>query len=197
MIVSDDIKSKKQDLLQKPVLPQELYFFVFQTDAGWMSVLGSSNGLLHITLPLKTEREVYERFGDRLDKAVHSPDRFEDLVERFKAYIKGHHVDFPDKLDLSGATSFQRAVWQAAKRIPYGQTRSYGWIAGQIGKPEAARAVGQALGKNPLPIIIPCHRVLAGDGRLGGFTGGLDMKRYLLSLENPEPALFEKQEPSP
>ena len=74
---------------------------------------------------------------------------------------------------------------------------AYGWIAGQIGKPEASRAVGQALGRNPLPIIIPCHRVLAGDGGLGGFTGGLEMKRYLLSLENTELALFEKQEASP
>jgi len=192
MIVSDDIKSKKQDLLKKPAVSQELYFFVFQTDAGWMCVLGSVTGLLNIALPLKTEREVYERLGDRLDKATYSPERFEDLVERFHAYCKGHHVDFPDDLDLSGATSFQRAVWQAARRIPYGQTRSYGWLAGQIGKPEAARAVGQALGKNPLPIIVPCHRVLAGDGGLGGFTGGLEMKRYLLSLENTEPALFEK-----
>jgi methylated-DNA-[protein]-cysteine S-methyltransferase len=184
MIVSDDIVMRKNDLHKKPAVTQELSFFVFQTDAGWMSVLGSATGLRHITLPHKTEREVYERLGDRLDKAVLSPDRFEDLVGQFRAYISGHHVDFPDKLDFSRATSFQRAVWQAARGIPYGQTRSYGWLAGQIGKPEAARAVGQALGKNPLPIIIPCHRVLAGDGGLGGFTGGLEMKQYLLSLEN-------------
>jgi len=74
-------------------------------------------------------------------------------------------------------------VWQATRLIPYGETRSYLWVAVQIGKPGAARAVGQALGRNPLPVIIPCHRVIASDGGLGGFTGGLVMKRRLLELE--------------
>jgi methylated-DNA-[protein]-cysteine S-methyltransferase len=76
-------------------------------------------------------------------------------------------------------------VWLATQKILHGETRSYGWIAGQLGKPEAARAVGQALGRNPLPIIVPCHRVVSGNGGLGGFTGGLDMKKYLLELEKP------------
>jgi len=74
-------------------------------------------------------------------------------------------------------------VWQATRLIPYGETRSYLWVAVQIGKPGAARAVGQALGRNPLPVIVPCHRVIAADGGLGGFTGGLEMKRRLLELE--------------
>lgn len=112
-----------------------------------------------------------------------SPDAFSDLVERLKEYYLGRKVAFPDKLDLTGATPFQRAVWTAAQRIPYGETRSYRWVAERIGKPQAARAVGQALGRNPLAIIVPCHRVLASDGRLGGFGGGLEMKRRLLQRE--------------
>jgi len=92
---------------------------------------------------------------------------------------------FPDRLDLSGATPFQRMVWEATRLIPYGETRSYAWVAGQVNKPGAARAVGQALGRNPLPIIIPCHRVIRGDGSLGGFSNGLEVKERLLHLENP------------
>ncbi len=108
---------------------------------------------------------------------------FKDLIERFRAYFYGHKVVFADELDLSGATSFQCRVWKATGLIPYGETRSYMWVAEQIGKPGAVRAVGQALSRNPLPIIIPCHRVLSSDGRLGGFTGGVETKRSLLSLE--------------
>lgn len=104
-------------------------------------------------------------------------------MEQLTAYFIGCPVYFPDELDLSRATPFQRRVWQAARLIPYGQTRSYAWVAGQAGAPLAARAVGQALGMNPLPVIIPCHRVLASDGAMGGFTGGLEMKQRLLALE--------------
>lgn len=112
-----------------------------------------------------------------------SPQFFEDLAERLRAYYAGRKVDFPDELDLSTATIFQREVWEATKLIPYGETRSYKWVAEQIAKPKAVRAVGQALGKNPLPVIVPCHRVLASKGGLGGFGGGLEMKRFLLQLE--------------
>ncbi|MFH1652060.1 MAG: MGMT family protein, partial [Chloroflexota bacterium] len=103
--------------------------------------------------------------------------------------FRGVPVAFPDALDLEAATEFQRRVWRAAREIPYGETRSYAWIAGKLGQPGATRAVGQALGRNPLLIVIPCHRVLAGDGSLGGFRGGLPWKKFLLGLEKvAEPA---------
>ena len=121
--------------------------------------------------------------GDRANHATRSPDLFDDLMERFKSYLSGHQLTFPDKLDFSGATPFQREVWQATRLIPCGETRSYRWVADQIGNPKAVRAVGQALGSNPLPIIVPCHRVVASDGKLGGFSGGLEMKKLLLCLE--------------
>jgi methylated-DNA-[protein]-cysteine S-methyltransferase len=162
---------------------QQLFYSVFKTAAGWAVILGSSAGLIRTTLPQPSEKEAMSSLGNSLSRTTLSPDRFEDLIKRFQAYFSGRRVDFPDILDLSEATSFQRKVWEAAQRIPYGQTRSYAWVAGQLGKPGAARAVGQALGKNPLPIIIPCHRVLASSGRLGGFSGGLEMKKYLLTLE--------------
>ena len=145
--------------------------------------MGSSAGLVRTTLPQPSQREVYSWLGDSVSRATLSSPHFEGLRERFQAYFSGNRVDFPDELDLSGATPFQRSVWQTARLIPYGQTRSYAWLAGQAGSPGAARAVGQALGRNPLPIIIPCHRVLASNGGLGGFSGGLEMKRFLLNLE--------------
>lgn len=86
-------------------------------------------------------------------------------------------------MDLSGGTPFQRKVWGALRQIPYGQTRSYAWVAQRIGKPKAARAVGAACGANPIPVIIPCHRVVASDGSLGGYTAGLAWKKKLLRLE--------------
>jgi methylated-DNA-[protein]-cysteine S-methyltransferase len=148
--------------------------------------LGSDAGLRRATLPQRTERAVRDLLGDSLKDAESAPRWFGDLIERYRAYFSGRQADFPDELDLDGATLFQRSVWGAARGIPCGQTRSYAWIAGRVGSPGAARAVGQALGRNPLPVIIPCHRIVAENGELGGFSGGLPMKRLLLALEaNP------------
>ncbi len=148
-----------------------------------MGILGSTTGLLSLVLPQRSPRQVRQRFGNSLEGAAPSPDSLQDLVRRLMAYLDGHRVTFPDRLDLSRATAFQREVWGVARLIPYGETRSYGWVAAQIKRPGAARAVGQALARNPLPIIIPCHRVLASNGNLGGYSGGLEMKRHLLALE--------------
>jgi methylated-DNA-[protein]-cysteine S-methyltransferase len=86
-------------------------------------------------------------------------------------------------LDLDGAGEFDRRVWGAAREIGYGETDTYGGIAARIGRPGAARAVGQALGRNPIPVIVPCHRVLRADGSIGGFSAGLDWKVKLLEME--------------
>jgi methylated-DNA-[protein]-cysteine S-methyltransferase len=115
--------------------------------------------------------------------AVADPDPFGDLPTRLGRYLKGEHVSFDDEFDVNGTSTFKRAVWAATRAIPYGQTCSYGWIARQIGNPRALRAVGQALAKNPLPIVVPCHRVIGSDGSLTGFEGGLEMKRCLLEIE--------------
>ena len=105
------------------------------------------------------------------------------LAEReLREYFAGRRKKFTVALDLDG-TDFQRASWEAMRKIPYGKTISYGDQARSIGKPKAFRAVGSANGRNPIPIIVPCHRVLAGDGSLGGYSLGLAMKRKLLALE--------------
>jgi len=107
-----------------------------------------------------------------------------DLRQKLCRYFDGQAVSFDDEpLDMSGATDFLRRVWQVTRRIPRGQTLTYGEIARQVGAPGAARAVGQAMARNPWPIIVPCHRVVGHDGRLTGFGGGLAMKQRLLEME--------------
>lgn len=105
-------------------------------------------------------------------------------LRTLRAYFQGEPISFSDiPLDLGSPTPFQLAVWRACSRIPFGQTRTYKWIAQQILNPAAVRAVGNALGKNPVPILVPCHRVIRTDTSLGGFTAGLELKRRLLALE--------------
>jgi methylated-DNA-[protein]-cysteine S-methyltransferase len=110
------------------------------------------------------------------------PGAFTDVVEQLDAYFAGELSEFDIELDLRG-TGFQQRVWKALLTIPYGETRSYGEIAEQIGAPGAARAVGLANGHNPIAIIVPCHRVIGASGSLTGYGGGLDRKRTLLALE--------------
>jgi methylated-DNA-[protein]-cysteine S-methyltransferase len=157
-------------------------YAIFDTDMGWMGVLGSAAGLRHVTLPQRSAEDAYQLLC--VDDATDSTSPFEDLIRRFRVYFSGHEATFPDRLDLAGTTDFQQRVWAMTRLIPYGTTRSYRWVAWQIGQPEAFRAVGQALAKNPLPVIIPCHRVVASHGQLGGFSGGVTMKQRLLSMES-------------
>ncbi|MXV78075.1 methylated-DNA--[protein]-cysteine S-methyltransferase, partial [Candidatus Poribacteria bacterium] len=104
-----------------------------------------------------------------------------DILDR---YFEGDPVDFREiSVEIEDGTLFQQLVWETIHQIPHGEVRSYKWIAEQIGRPKAVRAVGNATGNNPITIIIPCHRVIGSNGNLGGYGGGLERKRQLLSLE--------------
>ncbi len=119
---------------------------------------------------------------------VQSEAHTQEAVAQIQDYLDGGREQFDLPVDLEALTEFQRVVLDATAQIPRGQVTSYGEIARRIGRPQAARAVGQALGKNPVPIVIPCHRVIAGDGRLGGYSGGggLQSKTHLLRLEGAQ-----------
>lgn len=133
----------------------------------------------------------------RMAGQAHEPDRahwvssdgsFADVAEQLEAYFAGSLTKFDVEVRLIG-TEFQRRVWAALQTIPYGETRSYGQIAEQIGSPGASRAVGLANGRNPIGIIVPCHRVIGSTGGLTGYGGGVDRKQALLALEkNRSPA---------
>ncbi len=157
---------------------------IIDTAFGYVGIMTSEKGLTAITLPCVTEEETLILLGDKAGNGDLTSDLLPDLTKRLVDYFRGKEVLFPDALDLSSASEFQRKVWHATRLIPYGETRSYIWVAERAGNPRASRAAGQALGRNPFPIIIPCHRVIAGNGGMGGFTGGIEMKMRLLALES-------------
>lgn len=158
-------------------------YTLINTELGQIGLVGSGAGLRRIVLPQPGREAVVQVIAEDFPGAIADPTPFGDLPQRLKRYLEGEQVSFDDELDLAGTSPFRRAVWEETRAIPYGETRSYGWIARQIGKPKAQRAVGQALAKNPLPIVVPCHRVIGKDGSLTGFEGGLEMKKRLLEIE--------------
>ena len=112
-----------------------------------------------------------------------TPAHVQQAVEELTAYFEGAEDGFTPELYAQPGTEFQQAVWEAVTAIPYGQTLSYGTIGHQVGRPKAAQAIGQCVGANRLPIVVPCHRVVGADGSLTGFAYGLTIKRFLLDLE--------------
>jgi methylated-DNA-[protein]-cysteine S-methyltransferase len=164
-----------------------LQFRTVDSPVGPLTLAGKDGSLMHLRMVDQT----YEPSHDGWE-----PDQgtFPAAVEQLDAYFAGERLDFDLTLDLVG-TAFQRRVWEALLTIPYGETRSYGEIARQIGSPGAFRAVGLANGHNPIGIIVPCHRVIGSNGSLTGYGGGLDRKRALLEMEksriSPIATLFD------
>jgi methylated-DNA-[protein]-cysteine S-methyltransferase len=149
---------------------------IIRTKLGAFRIQFSSRGLARLE---------FCRTGAKLvtSKRQHSVSVPYNMERQLKQYSKGKSVLWKVPLDLSSGTEFQQKVWRVLMTIPRGETRSYGWVAKKVGKPGASRAVGTACGANPVPVIVPCHRVIAGDGSIGGFGGGLPMKRRLLQSE--------------
>jgi len=144
--------------------------------------VSSDSGLLRLNFPASDEQTAINAISDEME-IERKEDDFIEVKDALFDYFNGKPVDFSFPVDLRYFTVFQRNVLETARQIPYGNLRSYGWLASEIGHPNSARAVGQALGANPIPIIIPCHRVVRSDGSLGGFSGGLDWKKHLINLE--------------
>ena len=172
-------------------------YICFKSSFGWVGVAKSDRGIARVTFGAPTDAAVTDRLrngshGKRgLYPLTSNPldPELSAAAELLTKYFNGVPVDFDIKLDLSTGTPFQRSVWETALRIPYGQVQSYGWIAREIANPNAVRAVGGAMGANPLAIIVPCHRVLRSDGGLGGYAGGLHWKRKLLAMERETKAV--------
>ncbi|MDP2754304.1 MAG: methylated-DNA--[protein]-cysteine S-methyltransferase, partial [Nitrospirota bacterium] len=100
-----------------------------------------------------------------------------------KEYFENGREEFTQEIDFTKGTELDKKVWLALKGIPYGETRTYKWLAEKVGKPTAFRAVGRALSRNPIPILLPCHRIIESDGSIGGYSSGIDIKRRLLEIE--------------
>ncbi|MFH1730105.1 MAG: methylated-DNA--[protein]-cysteine S-methyltransferase [Planctomycetota bacterium] len=144
----------------------------------------TDRGIARVILrPTKRELDSVQDTAHSKSDASKARKHVRRLQKQLTRYFAGEAVRFDVPLDLSAGTAFQRAVWRACARIPYGETRSYGELAQMAGRPGAARAVGGAMHANPLSILVPCHRVIRSDGSLGGFGLGISLKKKLLRLE--------------
>jgi methylated-DNA-[protein]-cysteine S-methyltransferase len=170
---------------REPVrVPQR--YALFDTAIGTLGIAWSAVGLTALQLPEADRAATERRLSRAAAIATDPPAAIRDAIGEITAYCRGSPVAFASvDLDLARVPGFAHGVYAAARAIPWGRTATYGELARRIGQPLAARAVGQALGQNPLPIIIPCHRILASGGKLGGFSAyrGARTKRQLLALE--------------
>lgn len=158
-------------------------FTIDRSDFGSI-ILVARNGRL-VSLDIVPDDRLYLRKSifARYPNARERPESFRTLLRDLDRYFKGKRVDFEIALDMDDLGVFTRTVLAEASKVPYGQTTTYSTVGRAIGYPHAPRAVGQALKRNPIPIIVPCHRVVRADGFLGGFDMGLEMKARLLSIE--------------
>ena len=171
-------------LLRKEPRMSLSYKFV-ESPIGNLKLVASEQGLVAILWEQENPRRV------RLDDLVENAQQpiLKQTEAELKEYFAGKRTEFTVPLDMRG-TRFQKQVWEALLGIPYGETRTYGQLANQLGNPRATRAVGAANGRNPVAIIAPCHRVIGFSGKLTGFAGGLEAKAHLLNLEGRDDRLF-------
>jgi len=154
-----------------------------RTPVGRLLVAATQAGLVRVSFDAAETTFVADLRTQLKMRVVKSAEKMAGIVAQIEAYFAGTRRAFDIPIDLSHASPFQQQVLMAARSVPLGQVVSYHEIARRIGRPKASRAVGQALGHNPVPIVIPCHRIVASSGGLGGYSGGLDIKRKLLELE--------------
>jgi methylated-DNA-[protein]-cysteine S-methyltransferase len=160
-----------------------VYYTRFESPVGPLLLAGDAKALRRVSFE-SSKRSATPRPEWKQNRAA-----FAEVIRQLQAYFRGELKVFDLPLGMEG-TDFQLSVWNALREIPYGETISYAQLAERIGNPKAVRAVGLANGSNPIPIIVPCHRVIGSDGSLTGFGGGLSTKRKLLELENRQLSLL-------
>jgi len=162
---------------------------VIKITRGWVAVAYTGRGIRALTLPVPGRKKALEFLRSQISSRLVRGEAYPRLAHDLDRYFRGRAISFDYPLDLTAATSFQRRVWTVLQGSPYGATRTYQEVARAVGMPRAARAVGQAVGGNPIPLLIPCHRVVGSGGSLGGYAWGLMWKRRLLRVEGIEPQL--------
>lgn len=159
---------------------QTLYYHQFMIKGHTYILAATTKGLAFVGSVDGNLSEINDFFEEV--ELIDNESKLQKAAEELSKYLSNQSETFDLKLDVTG-TSFQEAVWQALEKIPYGEVRSYTQIAEEVGKPKAVRAVGSAIGKNPVLMVIPCHRVVTKDGKIGQYRGGTAMKKDLLTLE--------------
>jgi methylated-DNA-[protein]-cysteine S-methyltransferase len=176
---------KEAHRLAKSTSKEQLTYDVFETDMGWVAIVGGDHGVVRASLPEGSPEMALDYVQPEVNMAIHSPEDHADTRMLVTAYCAGEPVDLADvPIDTRSATPFFRSAWEACRLIPAGETRSYGWLAEQAGNVKAARGAGQAMARNRLALLVPCHRVVSSTGALHGFGGaGLPLKSRLLAME--------------
>ena len=160
-----------------------LLYTIFNTPFGKTGVAVTPVGVCRVMLSISKESDFVQMLKTLHPSPKKLPNQLIGIEKEFQLYFNKKLKKFSFRPDLRQGTLFQQRVWKKLTSIPFGKTRSYQWLATAIGKPKAFRAAGNANGKNPIPVIVPCHRVIRKNGELGGFTGGIHLKQYLLDLE--------------
>lgn len=158
-------------------------YAVFESSIGIISLVSKNRKIIALGIRPGNSYEEKKRLTALYPDGNESEQSFKTIKLLLDRYLKGERVEFDVDVDISAESPFTRKVLQELRKIPYGEVRSYGWIGKKLGYKMAARAIGQAVKRNPIPIIIPCHRVIAEGGRLGGFSSGIEIKKRLLGLE--------------
>ncbi len=162
----------------------KVYYSRFDSPFGHVFVASTPKGVCLVSFSRITETKFLSLLRKRFQKDIIRNDKvLANVKKNLLDYFNGYPVSFKIPLDLSIGTQFQRKVWRKVREIPYGELRSYKWVARSIGSAYASRAVGNAVGRNPVAPIVPCHRVICSDGSLGGYTSGIAIKKRLLNLE--------------
>ncbi len=163
-----------------------LRYRVIHTSLGYWAIILSESGLRNVRLPVRTRAEALAAVRAAAPEAVADERCTGALADELTRYSDGEPVEFSVACDWSGFGQFEQDVWRACRKVGHGSTISYGELARRAGSPGAARAVGRAMGRNPCPVVVPCHRVTRSDGSLGGYSGpsGVAFKQRLLELES-------------
>jgi O-6-methylguanine DNA methyltransferase len=163
----------------------ESVFTLLETKFGWMGLVGNVKGVQRIYLPMDRREWARGLIKTNFPEAVEDREFYQLETDQIREYFQGQRKEFQFSLDLSPSTPFQKRVYEILLTIPFGEVRTYAWVAEKIGNPKALRAVGSANGKNKWPLVVPCHRVVGSNGYLTGFSasGGLDLKAKLLLHE--------------
>jgi methylated-DNA-[protein]-cysteine S-methyltransferase len=166
---------------------EKIFYADIESPMGSIWAAISKKGLIRLNLPCSEDKFLNELSTQINDEPEYRPSKLDTLSLWLDDYFKGKRSKYSGSFDLRG-TDFQKKVWKAIYKIPYGKLTSYGLLAKAIKKPKASRAVGNAVGQNPITILIPCHRVVWNNGGIGGFGGGLNRKRFLLNVEGILPS---------
>ena len=161
------------------------WYTLFHTSFGWCGIVFGIEGIKMIYLPEPQKEKLKKKLFSCFRNAEEGAHRIKGIIGDISNYFKGENVHFNYVLDLKSMTYFQKKLYRETMKISYGNTRCYNWLAEKVGISGGARAIGNALGKNPLPLLIPCHRVIRKNGMLGGFSspGGIILKKKMLLME--------------